>query len=74
LGIQHTGLTLARYWDMLFYFDFQDLIKTKMNINSVMHMTNFAAQEINILYSRWSKVDYRQLEKIVKTERRAPLV
>ena len=41
---------------MLFYFVFQDLIKTEMNINSVMHMTNFAAQEINILYSRWSTV------------------
>ena len=54
LGIQHTGLTLARYCDMLFYFVFQDLIKTKMNINSVMHMTNFAAQEIHILYSGWS--------------------
>jgi hypothetical protein len=27
-----------------------------MNINSVMHMTNFVAQEINILYSGWSKV------------------
>ena len=41
---------------MLFYFVFQDLIKTEMKINSVMHMTNFTAQEINILYSGWSKV------------------
>ena len=56
MGIQDTGLTLTRYCDILLYFVFQDLIKTEMNINSAMYMTNFAAQETNILYGGWSKV------------------